>query len=104
MTTNKVFVPIVKANFNILMNSLRNLEDLNSDLCVEVTIEENFVRIVIRSKSDPSCSYFLRILAVWDACFAMNEISRAQELVDLLINLNRYYRVRKATLGKLVER
>ena len=48
MTTNKVFAPLVKANFNILMNSLRNLENLNSDLLAEVTIEDGFVRIAIR--------------------------------------------------------
>ena len=104
MTTNKVFAPLVKANFNILMNSLRNLENLNSDLLAEVTIEDGFVRIAIRSKSDTRCTYFLRCLIVCDAHFASEEIFKTQELVDLLINLNRYYHVRKAALGKLVDR
>ena len=104
MTISKAYGDYLKEIFNSLMNLLKKLESLNSDLLAEVTIEKDIVRILARSKSDPSCQCYLCTIFACDGAYFNNEISRAQELVDLLINLNRYYHVRKAVLGKLVDR
>ena len=104
MTISKAYADYLKERFNSLMNLLKKLESLNSDLLAEVTIEKDIVRLLARSKSDPSCQCYLCTIFACDGAYFNNEINRAKDVVDVLINLNSRYECRKAVLGKLVSR
>ena len=95
----------IKNNMNDLFSNLRELEELNSDLLVIVTFDGAFVKIKIKNKSDPYCWCDLSIMLIDnDSRYTRNEIGTAQGIVDILIDLNRFYGVRKAVLGKLAKR
>ena len=95
----------IKNNMNDLFSNLRELEELNSDLLVIVTFDGAFVKIKIKNKSDPYCWCDLPIMLIDnDSRYTRNEIGTAQGIVDILIDLNRFYGVRKAVLGKLAKR
>lgn len=105
MNINEKSAALNKERFNSLMDSLRELEDLNSDLLVMVTFDSAFVKIKIKSKSDPYCWCDLPIMLIdHDSRYTRNEIGTAQGIVDILVDLNRFYGVRKAVLGKLAKR
>ena len=104
MNINEEFAPLNKKRFNSLMASLCKLEDLNSDLLAIVTFDGEFVKIKIKSKSDPYCWCDLPIMLIdHDSRYTHNEIGTAQGIVDILIDLNRFYSIRKAVLGKLAK-
>nr|DAR49044.1 MAG TPA: hypothetical protein [Caudoviricetes sp.] len=104
MNINEKSAALNKERLNSLMDSLRELEDLNSDLLVIITFDGAFVKIKIKSKSDPYCWCDLPIMLIdHDSRYTRNEIGTAQGVVDILIDLNRFYGVRKAVLGKLAK-
>lgn len=94
----------IKNNMNDLFLDLRELEELNSDLLAMVIFKGKFIKIKIKSKSDPTCWCELPVMLIDNnAWYAQKEIYAMRDIVDILCYLNRFYGVRKAVLGKLAK-
>lgn len=100
--------PEIRKEIELILNDLKDLEQLNSDITVSIKFSEGIcgslgVMVRLGNKHDNSC-FMYPTSALIDSDTYLTECQSVRSVIRVIIKLNKDYGARKAALGSLVRR